>query len=108
VTHDLTHVADEVLEPHVIAAIGRMTSIRFSTRRVIEEMRATPEGEAAYQQALELCGGAEQEHMARMIVHGQTVPELLRHSGLLRFAGFIHGRPAEDDGYSIPSWWRRV
>ena len=106
-THDLTHVADEVLEPHVLAAIGRMTTIRFSTKRIIEELRTSVEGEAAYQAALELCGGAE-EHMSRMIVHGQTIPELLRHSGLLRFAGFIHGSATEDDGYSIPSWWRRV
>lgn len=105
-THDLTHVADEILEPHLLAAIERMAASRFSTKRLIEEMRVTPEGEAAYQEALEMCGGAE-EHMSRLIVHGQTVPELLRHCGLLRFAGFIHGNPAEDDGFSVPSWWRK-
>ena len=107
-THDLTHVADEILEPHVVAAIERMRTARFSTKRVIEEMRSTPEGEAAYAEALALCGAEDQEHMAHLIVHGQTIPELLRHSGLLRFAGFIHGRPQEDDGYSVPSWWRRA
>lgn len=105
-THDLTHAADGVLGPHVLAAIQRMIAPRFSTKRIIEEIRSTPEGEAAYVEALELCGGA-QEHMARMIVHGQTIPELLRHSGMLRFAGFIHGSPSEDDGFSVPSWWRR-
>lgn len=105
-THDLTHVADDLLEPHVRAAIERMTAPRFSTRRIIQELRSTPDGHAAYVEALERCGGAE-DHMARMIVHGQTIPELLRHSGLLRFAGFIHGMPEEDDGFSVPSWWRK-
>ncbi|MBI4213068.1 MAG: hypothetical protein HY534_02055 [Chloroflexi bacterium] len=106
-SHDLTHAADEVLEPHLIAAIERLTSSRFSTKRIIEEMRSTPQGEAAYADAVELCGG-ESDPMAKLIVHGQTIPELLRRSGLLRFAGFIHGAPQEDDGLSVPSWWRRA
>ena len=106
-THELTHVADEVLEPEVIAAIGWLTSPRFSTKRIIEELRSTPDGEAAYAQALELCGGA-QDHTSRLILHGQSIPELLRRTGLLRFAGFIHGDASEDDGYGVPAWWRKA
>jgi hypothetical protein len=106
-THDLTHVADDILAPHLFAAVARMTAPRFSTRRVIQQLRATPEGEAAYVEALERCGGST-DHMARMIVHGQTIPELLRASGLVRFAGFIHGQPDEDDGFGVPSWWRKT
>jgi hypothetical protein len=33
---------------------------------------------------------------------------LLRSSKRVRFAGFIHGEPDEDDGYSVPSWWRKT
>ena len=106
--HDITHVADDVLEPHLLAALARLTPTRFSTKRVIEEMRSTPEGEAAYTEALTLCGEGEPTHMAHMIVHGQAIPELLRRSGMVRFAGFIHGDPAQSDGFSVPSWWRKL
>lgn len=107
-THDITHVPDPLLEPYVRDTIERIRGERFSTKRFIEELRATPEGEAAYDEAVLLCGDGQATHMARMVVHGQTVPELLRRSGLVRFAGFIHGEPQHDDGFSVPSWWRKL
>ena len=106
-SHDITHVPDPILEPHVRAALERIPAVRFSTKRFIEELRSTPDGEAAYLEALRLCGEGELTPMAHLVVHGQTLPELLRRSGLVQFAGFIHGQPEEDDGYSVPSWWRK-
>jgi len=98
-----------LLAPQVDAALARLTLGQFSTKRLIEELRADPEGEAAYQAALaEYVTNGTDDHMAHLIVHGQVVPEILRHSGRVRFAGFIHGQPDEDDGYAVPSWWRRV
>ncbi|MSQ23581.1 MAG: hypothetical protein EXR58_03370 [Chloroflexi bacterium] len=107
-THDMTHLADPVLEPYVRGAIERIGTSRFSIKRLIEALQATPEGRAAYDEALRICGGEDQSQMAHLIVHGQTIPELLRHSGLVRFAGFIHGEPDEDDGFAVPSWWRKL
>lgn len=103
--HDASPQAAEVLRPHVEAAIGRMPGRRFSTKRVIEQLRADPEGGAAYTEALGYCGAGEGDRMSYLVLHGQVVPELLRHSSLVRFGGFIHGEPDEDDGYSVPSWW---
>ncbi len=103
--HDSSPEALAILGPHVEAAIGRMSGRRFSTKRVIEQLRATREGAEAYTDALGYCGGGEGDRMAYLVLHGQVVPELLRHSTLVRFAGFIHGEPDEDDGYSVPSWW---
>ncbi len=103
------HRADAVLEPEVAAAIGRMPTAQFSTKRLIEELRATPTGSAAYDEALRLLqAGGTYGDMAYRVLHGQTIPGLLRTCGIVRFAGFIHSNPEEDDGYSVPSWWRKL
>lgn len=92
-----------------MAAIERIPEQRFSTKRLIETLRSAPDGEAAYQQAFGLFGGgAEWSEPAYQVLHGQVIAGLLRSSGLLKFAGFIHGIPAEDDGYSVPTWWQKL
>lgn len=107
--HDQADRAHAILEPHVRAAIEHMATARFSTKRLIDEIRSTLEGEAAYQAALALCEGhGVPTHTSYLVVHGQTIPGLLRGSGLVRFAGFIHGDPDQEDGYHVPGWWRRV
>ena len=103
------HRADAVLQPEVLAAIGRMPTAQFSTKRLIEEVRATDSGAAAYAEALRLLeAGGTYGDMAYRVLHGQSIPGLLRSCGIVRFAGFIHGNPDEDDGYSVPSWWRKL
>ncbi len=103
------HRSDAVLEPEVQAAIQRMGSVQFSTKRLIEEIRAAPSGAAAYAEALGLLeSGWTFGDMAYRVLHGQTIPGLLRTSGVVRFAGFIHGEPGEDDGFGVPSWWRKT
>ena len=104
--HEGSPEAVAILEPHVEAAIGRMPGRRFSTKRVIEQLRASPDGAAAYAEALGYCG--ESDHMAHMVLHGQVVAELLRKSSQVRFGGFIHGEEDEDDGYSVPAWWIKI
>ena len=104
------HGSDEqaymIMEAPVHAAIERITLPRFSTRRFIAEIRATEDGEAAYQEALGTMASSG-EHMATMVLHGQVIPSLLRRSGLVQFGGFIHGNPAEDDGFGVPSMWNK-
>ena len=99
--------AAELLEPLIHAILLRAGRERFSTKRVIDALRSRPEGEQAYQSALDSVSQSQHgSDMARHIVHGQVIPDILRRSLLVRFAGFIHGRPDEDDGYAVPSWWQ--
>ncbi len=103
------HRADALLEPEVQAAIGRVGTQQFSTKRLIEEVRSAPSGSAAYDEALRLLeAGGTYGDMAYRVLHGQTIAGLLRSSPLVRFAGFIHSDPEQDDGYSVPSWWRKT
>lgn len=103
------HRADAILEPEIRAAIERMSPSQFSTKRLIAELRSTPTGAAAYDEAIRLLeAGGTYGDMAYRVLHGQTIAGLLRSSTLVRFAGFIHGEPDEDDGYSVPSWWRKL
>ena len=93
-----------IMEQPVRDAIARITLPRFSTKRFIEELRATTEGEAAYQEAIGAMASSG-ENMAMMVLHGQVIPGLLRRSGQVQFGGFIHGNSAEDDGFGVPSMW---
>jgi hypothetical protein len=95
-----------LMEQPVQAAIARIAEPRFSTKRLIAEIRASADGEAAYQEALTTLGpDPGSERMGMMVLHGQVIPGLLRRSGLVRFGGFIHGNPAEDDGFGVPGLW---
>jgi hypothetical protein len=97
-----------IMESPVRDAIERIPLSRFSTRRLIEEIRASVDGEVAYQEALRtMASDPSAEHMALMVLHGQVIPGLLRRSGLVQFGGFIHGNPAEDDGFAVPSLWNK-
>jgi len=106
---DRDRQATAVLEPVVRQAILRVGLRQFSMKRLIDTLRGFPEGEEAYTAALRIAqeAGAD-ETMAHYIVHGQIIPFILRGCELVRFGGFIHGNPAEDDGYGVPSRWRRV
>jgi hypothetical protein len=109
----MAHVQDdrayEILEPVIDQTIENAPARRFSTKGLIDLVRTTPDGEAAYQSAVAaIIEEAGSDHMAKMVIHGQVVPGILRRSRRVQFAGFIHGNPNEDDGYAVPSWWRRV
>jgi hypothetical protein len=107
--HPSDERSTEVLEP-VIANLLEQASVgRFSTRGLIEALRSFPQGEAAYQEAERILGEEQaSEHMVRQILHGQVIPEILRRVPAVRFRGYIHGEPEEDDGYGIPSWWEKL
>jgi hypothetical protein len=109
----MAHFNDEeaydALAPGVEEAIARMPASLFSTKAVIEQLRAVEAGAAAYEKALQvLAEEGANDHTARLVVHGQVIPGLLRRSSKVRFGGFIHGDPSQDDGYAVPSWWQRV
>jgi hypothetical protein len=77
---------------------------RFTTRQFVEALRLNAESEAAYQRALAaLSTDPAWLHAATQVLHGQVIPELVRASGSIRFAGFAHGEP--DDGTAVPCYW---
>ena len=89
------------LTPTVHGILDRLEGDEFTTVQFIEVMLSDPEAAANYEHALERWG--ESEHYAKMVVHGQVIPAILRRSERLEWTGFAHG---EDDPYGVPAWWR--
>ena len=73
----------------------------FTTSQFIELMLTDPEGEATYQEALRRWG--ESERYSKMVIHGPVIPQALRRSKRVEWAGYAYGEP---DDYAIPAWWR--
>jgi hypothetical protein len=98
------HAVTAIL-PAVRETLARVpTARRFTTRQFVEALRLNAESEAAYQRALAaLSENPDWLHAATQVLHGQVIPELLRASGNIRFAGFAHGEP--DDGTAVPCYW---
>ena len=107
VAHGADDEAYVLLAPAVAEAIDRMPADRFSTKRLIDEIQLSADGKTAYEAALVIASEGN-TYMARLIVHGQVIPGLLRRSGRVRFAGFIHGQPDESDEFHVPGWWRKL
>jgi hypothetical protein len=100
----------EAIGPHVSRTLERAPrGTRFSTFQFIKAFRQDAEADSAYQRALDLLAdNAGWSHAAAQVLHGQVIPELLRVSPGLHFAGFAHDAPAEErDGTHVPSYWRK-
>jgi hypothetical protein len=89
------------LTPAVHGILDRLEGDEFTTVQFIEVMLSDPEAAANYEYALERWG--EGERYAKMVVHGQVIPAILRRSGRVEWTGYAHG---EDDPYAVPAWWR--
>ncbi len=91
----------DFLAPAVLDVLARLDGDEFSTVDFIEVMQSDPTAAAAYDEALRRWG--EGERYAKMVVHGQVIPSILRRSPLVEWIGFAHG---EDDPYAVPARWR--
>lgn len=89
------------MTPVVVDLLGRAEGEEFTTTDFIALMRSDPQGEEAYQTALQFWG--ENERASKMVIHGQVIPLALRRSGLVEWIGYAHGEP---DEYAVPAWWR--
>lgn len=89
------------LSPAVIDILRRIEADEFTTTQLIEVMQTDPAADAAYRETVRRWG--ESERTAKMVVHGQVVPLILRRSDLVEWAGYAHG---EEDPYAVPAWWR--
>ncbi len=99
----IEEVAD-LLWPYIVPLIRRIDAEEFTTVQFIEAMQLDEPTRQAYEAALRRWPEADRE-LAKMVVHGQVIPQLLRQSGLVEWAGFAYG---EDDPYAVPAWWRKL
>ncbi len=96
--------ATAVLRPHVASVVERINVEEFTTVEFVEVMQQDEGCRAAYIEALDRWPESD-ETLAKMVIHGQIIPELLRATGLVEWAGFAYG---EEDPYAIPAWWRKT
>ena len=93
----------DFLAPTIEDILRRLDGDEFTTTELIEVMQTDPDAKAAYQEALRLWG--EGDRYAKMVVHGQVIPGILRRSALVEWLGFAYG---DDDSYAIPARWGLV
>jgi hypothetical protein len=91
------------LAPTVEEILRRLEGDEFTTTEFIALLQSDPDANAAYLEALRLWG--EGDRYAKMVVHGQVIPGILRRSELVEWLGFAHG---EDDTYAIPARWHLI
>lgn len=91
----------DFLTPVIDELLSRLEGDEFTTVDFIEVMRSDEVGETAYLEAVRLWG--ESEHYAKMVLHGQAIPGVLRRSPHVEWLGFAHGVP---DQYAVPANWR--
>lgn len=91
------------LTPTIDDILSRIEGDEFTTTEFIAILQSDSEANAAYQEALRRWG--EGEHSAKMVVHGQVIPGILRRSPLVEWLGFAYG---DDDRYAVPGRWRLI
>jgi hypothetical protein len=93
----------ELMAGPVNDVLARLEGEEFTTPEFIDLLRTDPAANAVYEEAVRRWG--EQERTAKMVVHGQVIPLILRASPLVEWAGFAHG---EQDDFAVPAVWRLV
>jgi hypothetical protein len=93
----------EYLQPTIDDILSRIEGDEFTTIEFIELLQTDPDGNAAYHESIRRWG--EGERYARMVIHGQVIPGILRRSDRVEWLGFAHG---VDDPYAVPARWRMV
>jgi hypothetical protein len=91
------------LAPTIDGILSRIEGDEFTTTEFIALLQTDLVANAAYLEALRRWG--EGDRAAKMVVHGQIIPGVLRRSNLVEWIGFAHG---EDDPYAVPGRWRLV
>ncbi|CAA9578511.1 MAG: hypothetical protein AVDCRST_MAG49-4523 [uncultured Thermomicrobiales bacterium] len=101
--HDADKVEELIalVQPAVQQIIDRLEGEEFLTGQFIDVMQTDPGAADAYREALRQWG--EGDRYAKMVVHGQVIPQALRRSTGVEWVGYAHG---EDDPYAVPAWWR--
>lgn len=91
------------LTPTIDDVLSRLEGDEFTTTEFIALLQSDSVASAAYDEALRRWG--EGERYAKMVVHGQVIPVILRRSQWVEWLGFAHGI---DDPYAVPARWRML
>jgi hypothetical protein len=94
----------DFLEPYIAPIVRRINVDEFTTVEFISAMQMDPQTARAYQEAIKRWHEDNPE-MAKMVIHGQAIPQLLRKSGLVEWNGYAYD---EDDPYAVPAWWKKL
>jgi hypothetical protein len=97
---DLVDELIEFLAPSVTGILERIVADEFTTVQFIEILQSDEAANADYEEALRRWG--EGVNYAKMVIHGQVIPAILRRSPLVEWAGYAHGLV---DPYAVPAWW---
>jgi hypothetical protein len=97
---DRVDAISDFLAPTIHDILSRIEGDEFTTTEFIALLQSDRDANAAYLEALRRWG--EGERSAKMVVHGQVIPGILRRSNLVEWLGFAHG---EDDPYAVPGRW---
>jgi hypothetical protein len=101
---DPLEAAIAYMEPYVFDIVERIDIDEFTTVEFVEAMQLDPAAKQAYEDAVNHWHEGD-EFAAKMVIHGQVIPTLLRRSGKLEWIGFAHGVA---DDYAVPAWWRKL
>jgi hypothetical protein len=97
---DRVDAISDFLAPTIHDILSRIEGDEFTTTEFIALLQSDRDANAAYLEALRRWG--EGERSAKMVVHGQVIPGILRRSNLVEWLGFAYG---EDDPYAVPGRW---
>ena len=100
---DRVDAITDFLAPTIDDILSRIEGEEFTTTEFIDLLQSDPEANSAYLEALRRWG--EGDRAAKMVVHGQVIPGILRRSNRVEWLGFAHG---EDDPYAVPGRWALV
>jgi hypothetical protein len=88
------------LQPTIEDVLSRIEGDEFTTPEFVDLLRSEPEANEAYEEALRRWG--EGDRYAKMVVHGQVIPGVLRQSDRVEWLGFAYGI---DDPFAVPARW---
>ncbi|HQZ88957.1 MAG TPA: hypothetical protein PLR44_02820 [Thermomicrobiales bacterium] len=94
----------DFLEPYIAPIIRRINVDEFTTVEFIQAMQLDPPTEVAYEEAIRRWPENNPD-MAKMVIHGQVIPQLLRASRLVDWNGYAYG---EDDPWAVAAWWKKI
>jgi hypothetical protein len=98
---DRVDVIMAFLSPVLEEILSRLEGDEFTTPEFIALLEEDAAASAAYREALRRWG--EGERYAKMVIHGQVIPGILRRSQRVEWLGFAYG---EEDPFGVPARWR--
>ena len=101
---DPLEAAIAFMEPYVFDIVERIDADEFTTVEFIEALQLDDASRQAYLDTVEHWPEGN-EFAAKMVIHGQVIPTLLRKSGKVEWSGYAHG---VTDDYAVPAWWRKL